>query len=193
MHNSSAVALHPVPPAFDFARELSLLMPDLHRRARFVTGSAAAADDLVQDTVERALRFRETFVIGSNLRAWAMRILANTFISTRRRQTVERRVLEQAAHDPNGWANTGPSCIKLGLTRTVLRELDRLPPRIGAALRLVDLEESSYREAAEELDVPVGTIMSRLHRGRTRLAAALSQGNAMAVDREGIQPASSAA
>lgn len=174
MHNSSVAVLPPALPAFDFERELALLLPDLHRRARFVTGSSAAADDLVQDTVERALRFRDSFATGSNLRAWAMRILSNTFISSRRRQGVERRVLEQAAHDPNGWANSGASCIKLGLTRSVVRELERLPPRLSAALRLVDLEEASYREAAEELDVPVGTIMSRLHRGRSRLAIALS-------------------
>jgi len=173
MHTTSAPVAAPALPSFDFERELALLLPDLRRRARFIAGSAAAADDLVQDTIERALRFRDSFAHGSNLRAWTMRILSNTFISTRRRSGVERRVLEKVAHDPNGWANAGPTSIKLGLTRAVLRELDRLPPRIGATLRLVDLEDSSYREAADELSVPVGTVMSRLHRGRTRLAAAL--------------------
>ncbi len=133
-------------------------------------------------------------MIGSNLRAWAMRILANTFISTRRRQTVERRVLEQAAHDPNGWANTGPSCIKLGLTRTVLREAST-----GCHRALVQHSASwtsKSRAIARQQKSSMcrwGPSRSRLHRGRTRLAAALSQGNAMAVDSEGIQPASSAA
>jgi RNA polymerase sigma-70 factor (ECF subfamily) len=160
-------------PALDFEGALTRLLPDLRRRARFLTGSGAATEDLIQDTMERALRFRNTFVQGSNLRAWLMRILSNTFISSRRRQTIERRVLEEAAHDPNGWTNLGPSAMKLGLTRALERELDRLPPRIGMTLRLVDLEEASYREAALALDVPVGTVMSRLHRGRTRLAEAL--------------------
>lgn len=172
MHTTNA----PADPStdFDFERELARLLPDLRRRARFVAGSTTLADDLVQDTIERALRFRDSFVRGSNLRAWTMRILANTFISTRRRQTVERRVLEQAAHDPNGWANTAPTSLKLGLTRALSSKLDLLPPRIGATLRLVDLEEASYREAADQLNVPVGTVMSRLHRGRSRLAAALA-------------------
>ncbi len=160
-------------PKVDFSKNLALLLPDLRRRARFLTGQSAAAEDLVQDTLERALRFQDSFVQGSNLRAWMMRILSNTFISTRRRQGIERRVLERTAEDPNGWTNIGPSTIKVGLTRSLQRELDRLPPRIGLTLRLVDLEEASYREAAEVLDVPVGTVMSRLHRGRARLAESL--------------------
>lgn len=158
----------------DFDGALARLLPDLRRRARFLTGSGSATEDLVQDTLERALRFRNSFVAGSNLRAWLMRILSNTFISNRRRQTIERRVLEEAAHDPNGWTNLAPTAMKLGLTRSLERELDRLPSRIGLTLRLVDLEEASYREAAQALDVPVGTVMSRLHRGRARLAQALS-------------------
>jgi len=157
----------------DFGRELALLLPDLRRRARYLTSHSGAAEDLVQDALERALRFQKSFVPGSNLRAWMMRILSNTFISTRRRRTIERRVLEQATHDPNGWMNGEPCNIRPGLTRSLERELSRLPPRIGATLRLVDLWDASYRDAAEILDVPVGTVMSRLHRGRTRLADAL--------------------
>jgi RNA polymerase sigma-70 factor, ECF subfamily len=157
----------------DFDTELALLLPDLRRRARHLTASSATAEDLVQDTLERALRFRRSFVPGSNLRAWMMRILSNTFISTRRRRTIERRVLEQAALDPNGWSSGEPTVQRPALTRSLERELDRLPPRIGVTLRLVDLGDASYRDAADILDVPVGTIMSRLHRGRARLAEAL--------------------
>jgi RNA polymerase sigma-70 factor, ECF subfamily len=157
----------------DFDTELALLLPDLRRRARHLAGHSAGAEDLVQDTLERALRFRCSFVPGSNLRAWMMRILSNTFISTRRRRTIECRVLEHAAHDPNGWSSGEPSVQRPALTRSLERELDRLPPRIGVTLRLVDLGDASYRDAAEILDVPVGTIMSRLHRGRARLAEAL--------------------
>jgi len=157
----------------DFDTELARLLPDLRRRARRLTESSATAEDLVQDTLERALRFRRSFVLGSNLRAWMMRILSNTFISTRRRRTIERRVLEQAAHDPNGWTSGEPSVQRPALMPSLELALDHLPPRIGVTLRLVDLGDASYRDAAEILDVPVGTIMSRLHRGRARLALAL--------------------
>jgi len=174
MHTLQPTQAPLVTPTLDFEGAVTRLLPDLRRRARYLTGDGSATEDLVQDTLERALRFQGTFVQGSNLRAWLMRILSNTFISSRRRQTIERRVLEEAAHDPNGWTNLAPSAMKLGLTRSLERELDRLPPRIGLTLRLVDLEEASYREAALVQGVPVGTVMSRLHRGRARLAEALS-------------------
>jgi len=175
MHTPPSIAAQRSAPPAAFDKELIAVLPYLRRRARFLTGDSIRAEDLVQDTLERALRFRASFVPGSNLRAWAMRILSNTFISGGRRQSIERRVLELAAHDPNGWTRGTPSALKLGLTRALERELERLPARIGATLRLVDLEESSYREAADELQVPVGTIMSRLHRGRSRLAAVLRE------------------
>lgn len=153
-----------------FEASLCALLPDLSRRARQLTRSQAAADDLVQDTVERALRFEHTFAEGSHLRAWMMRILSNTFISTQRRRNVEYKVLARSAEDPNGWTRREANALLPPLTRAASDAVRELPPRLRDALVIVDLDDGSYKDAALELDVPLGTIMSRLHRGRARLA-----------------------
>ncbi len=158
-----------------FETALCTLLPELRRKARFLTGNSVAADDLVQDTVERALRFRDTFREGSSLRAWALRILSNCFVSQKRRTQIERRVLERNAHDPNGFVSCEPLVQKPGLSPPVTRALTRLPQRLRKAVTLVDLQDSSYRDAASAMDVPVGTVMSRLHRGRARLAGELAE------------------
>lgn len=158
-----------------FELGLAGLLPDLRRRARGLLRNAERAEDLVQDTVERALRFRDSFRSGSYLRAWVMRILHNVFISQRRRVTTERRILEGAGVDPNGWARHEPALLLPGLSPRVTEAMLSLPERLREVVRLVDLEEHSYREAAEEQNVPVGTVMSRLHRGRARLAEALGE------------------
>lgn len=159
--------------ADEFAESLAKLVPELRRRALQLTRDGHRADDLVQDALERALKFRSTFRGGSNLRAWAMRILSNVFVSERRRAGIERRVLDGARHDPNNWAGREATQLTPGLSPPVRRELACLPQRLGKVVELVDLQEHSYREAAQVLNVPVGTIMSRLHRGRGRLARQL--------------------
>ncbi len=158
-----------------FELGLAGLLPDLRRRARGLLRNAERAEDLVQDTVERALRFRDSFRSGSYLRAWVMRILHNVFISQRRRVTTERRILEGAGVDPNGWARHEPALLLPGLSPRVQQAMLSLPERLREVVRLVDLEEHSYREAAEQQNVPVGTVMSRLHRGRARLAETLRE------------------
>lgn len=152
---------------------LAVHLPDLYRRARQLTGDATRSDDLVQDTVERALRFRHTFREGGHLRAWLMRIMQNVFISSRRRIATERRIVEGARVDPNGWASLRPIQLSPGLSPPVCRALESMPEHLRSVVQLVDLEEHSYKDAAQAAEVPVGTIMSRLHRGRARLAAEL--------------------
>lgn len=158
---------------FDVERGVGALLPELRRRARQLTGDTSRADDLVQDTVERALRFQDTFREGGHLRAWLFRIMKNVFISSRRRLTTERRIVEGARVDPNGWANLDSSELLPGLSPPVARALRAMPDHLRSVLELVDLGEHSYKDAAEVENVPVGTIMSRLHRGRARLAAEL--------------------
>lgn len=157
----------------DVERGVGALLPELRRRARQLTGDASRADDLVQDTVERALRFQATFREGGHLRAWLFRIMRNVFISSRRRLSTERRIVEGARVDPNGWANLSSVEQKPGLSPKVARALQDMPEHLRSVLELVDLGEHSYKDAAEVENVPVGTIMSRLHRGRARLAADL--------------------
>lgn len=158
-----------------FDAGIAQLLPDLRRRARGLARSVERAEDLVQDTIERALRFRESFRSGSQLRAWLMRILHNVFVSQHRRVVTERRILEGARVDPNGWARDRPALLLPGLSPNVAAAMESLPEHLRQVVRLVDLEERSYKDAAELAQVPVGTVMSRLHRGRARLAAALAE------------------
>ncbi len=161
--------------AFDkksFSQGLVRLTPELRGRALRLSGNPATADDLVQDTVERALRFREQYQLGTNLRAWVYQILFSVFITRYRRTRREKNALRQLTLDPNAWTQPGRDAgpIAFGLTPTTRSKLDAMPKAFRAVVEMVDLEERSYREAADRLGVPVGTVMSRLHRGRKMLA-----------------------
>jgi RNA polymerase sigma-70 factor, ECF subfamily len=158
---------------------LARLVPDLRGRAMRLTKNAAQADDLVQDSVERALRFSLQYQEGTNLRAWAQQILFSLFITRCRRQRREGRALRVLATDPCAW--TKPESfpradVTTRLTRGMEQAISSLPSGFRCVLFLVDLEERSYREAAAELGLPLGTVMSRLHRGRKMLAARLEEG-----------------
>ena len=158
------------------AAELIKLLPDLRGRALRLVGDAARADDLVQDTFERALRFADQYSAGTNLRAWASQVLFSVFVTRYRRLRRERNALRLLAHDPCAWTNPEPMTAdgRLGLSVSTRTKLDALPNNFREVVVLVDLEDHSYREAAETLGVPVGTVMSRLHRGRKLLAAELA-------------------
>jgi len=160
-----------------FDQSLVRVLPELRGRALRLTGNAATADDLVQDTVERALRFRKQYELGTNLRAWAYQILFSVFVTRYRRCRREKNALRDLTTDPNAWTkpahNPAPSAF--GLTRVTRKKLDAMPVTFRSVIELVDLEERSYREAAERLGVPVGTVMSRLHRGRKLLAAEMRE------------------
>jgi RNA polymerase sigma-70 factor, ECF subfamily len=159
-----------------FAAELIKLLPDLRGRALRLVGDAARADDLVQDTFERALRFAEQYSAGTNLRAWANQVLFSVFVTRYRRLRRERNALRLLAHDPCAWTNPEPMTAdgRLSLSVSTRTKLDSLPNSFREVVVLVDLQDHSYREAAETLGVPVGTVMSRLHRGRKLLAAELA-------------------
>jgi RNA polymerase sigma-70 factor (ECF subfamily) len=166
--------------AFDaktFDQSLVRILPELRGRALRLTGNAATADDLVQDTVERALRFRAQYELGTNLRAWAYQILFSVFVTRYRRSRREKNALRDLTTDPNAWTKPAPKAepSAFGLTRVTRKKLDAMPVAFRSVIELVDLEERSYREAAECLGVPVGTVMSRLHRGRKLLAAELRE------------------
>ncbi len=161
------------------ARELHTalvaLVPELRARAIRLCGDRAGADDVVQDAVERALRFADQYERGTNLRAWAFQILFSVFVTRWRRRRRERNALESLARDPCAWTVqkgfTAPDAGPGSLTPSTRRKLDSLPEGFRAVVVMVDLEQRSYRDAARELGVPVGTVMSRLHRGRKLLAA----------------------
>lgn len=174
-----------------FRAGLVELVPELRGRAQRLCGERATSDDLVQDTVERALKFAAQYERGTNLRAWAYQILFSVFVTRYRRVRRERNALKCLASDPCAW--TVPAAFKspeatAPLMRATQAKIDALPDGFRAVLVLVDLDELTYREAASELGVPVGTVMSRLHRGR-RLLAVEMRGVGAAVADEALEAA----
>jgi RNA polymerase sigma-70 factor (ECF subfamily) len=150
------------------------LWPELRARALRLSRDVAAADDLAQEAIERALRFESQYERGTNLRAWALQILFSVFVTRWRRRRRERHALEHLASDPCAWtipASFGaPDAGRGALLRSTRRQLAELPEGFRDVVVLVDLERWTYRDAARELGVPVGTVMSRLHRARKALA-----------------------
>jgi RNA polymerase sigma-70 factor (ECF subfamily) len=150
-----------------FKAELIALLPKLRGHAMALTGSSAAADDLVQETVMRAWRFREGFQDGSNMAAWVGRILRNTFYTVavaqkRTVQDVDGRYAAQLVSKPEQeWR------VKYGRFQAALLTL---PAEAREALVLVVGEGHSYEEAAAIAGCPVGTMKSRVNRARERLA-----------------------
>jgi RNA polymerase sigma-70 factor, ECF subfamily len=159
-----------------FERGLVSLVPELRGRACRLSGDPTTAEDIVQDTVERALRFAKQYERGTNLRAWVYQILFSVFITRYRRSRRDKNAMRALASDPCAWTIperfASPEAA-VSLTATTQAKLAALPDSFRAVLELVDLDDLTYREAASELGVPVGTVMSRLHRGRKMLAAEL--------------------
>jgi RNA polymerase sigma-70 factor (ECF subfamily) len=157
-----------------FATELIALLPRLRRFARSLTGSADRADDLVQAACERALRAADRFEPGTRLDAWLFRIIRNLWIDGLRAhgQDPSRHLPIEAAETV---ANAdGPARIEASLTLAKVRAgIAELPEQHREVIVLVCIEGLSYRDAAEVLDVPIGTVMSRLARARAKLAEML--------------------
>jgi RNA polymerase sigma-70 factor, ECF subfamily len=160
----------------ELCRGLVEMTPELFGRALRLARSPATAEDLVQDTVERAIRFASNYQPGTNLRAWVVQILFSVFITRCRRLRRERNALDVLATDPCAWTIPDGRSEMLALSPGVTRALDTLPHGFRDAVVLVDVQEMSYKDAAAQLGVPVGTVMSRLHRGRRLLAEALRAG-----------------
>jgi len=173
---TSRPALNPRDPV-SLRAGLVTLVPELRGRALRFSGNPAMADDMVQDTIERALRFASQYELGTNLRAWVFQILFSVCITRYRRQRRERNALRVLSTDPCAWtvppANGSPER-EAKLMPSTKEKLDALPDGFRSVIVLVDLEDRSYREAAVELGLPLGTVMSRLHRGRKLLAAQLA-------------------
>lgn len=177
---TSAFAPTPASRA-ELRRGLVAFGPELAGRALRLTRSEAAAADLVQDTLERAMRFEDHYRPGTNLRAYLHQILFSVFVTGCRRRRRERAALERLGGDPNAWTTPAPVGAPGALGKGARLELDKLPAGFRQVVELVDLDERSYKDAASTLGVPVGTVMSRLHRARKLLAQGLSS------ERDGLE------
>lgn len=168
----------------EFEREAIQHLGALLAVATRMTRNPTEAEDLVQDTLVKAMRAREQFESGTNMRAWLMRILTNTFINRYRRGGLEKAVLEGPDADPlaDGWVSASTmssmrdpesAALRPVLEREIRMALDELPEEFRLAVVLADVEELSYREIADIMGCPIGTVMSRLHRGRRLLKTRL--------------------
>jgi RNA polymerase sigma-70 factor (ECF subfamily) len=152
-----------------FQREIIDLLPRLRRLARSLCGDAADADDLVQTGVERALSRRDQWQPGSRLDWWIMRIMRNAFIDEVRRKG---RVALSGGEDLDHVVDSSIASADLKIDAMALSQaMGRLPADQRLAVALVLVEGLSYAEAAEVLEIPAGTLTSRLVRGRQALLA----------------------
>lgn len=162
------------------------LASQLYGAAMRLTRNPSDAEDLVQETFLKAYRAYDSFEAGTNLKAWLYRILTNTFINNYRRDT--RRPQETDLGDledvylfrrmnrdtSTGQSSSAEEQLLEGLVESDIKEaIEALPESFRMVVLLADLEGFSYKEIAEILDIPIGTVMSRLHRGRKALQRAL--------------------
>jgi RNA polymerase sigma-70 factor (ECF subfamily) len=166
-----------------FDRDVIPLIDQLYRAAMRMTGNRADAEDLVQDTMLRAHRGFGSFTDGTNITAWMHRILTNTFINGHRMR--QRRPSEWLTDQPSDWRVATNHPVPAGLRSADVEALEALPDdRIVEALQQLplpsrmavyyaDVEGLQYSEIAQIMGTPVGTVMSRLHRGRRKLRISL--------------------
>ena len=162
-----------------FEAEVMPMLPSMYTAALRLTRNPTDAEDLVQETFLRAYRGFAGFEPGTNLRAWLYRILMNTFINAYRKKQREPQTISddevedwylyskmvEGGAEPSAEANV----IDAIPDEDVQEALQSLPEQFRTAVLLADVEGFSYKEIAEIMDVPIGTVMSRLHRGRKAL------------------------
>lgn len=191
----------------EFQAEVLHHLDALYAVAYRLTRNETDAEDLVQDTVFKAMRGREQFSVGTNLKAWLFKILTNTFINKCRRGGLEREIVTGPESDAlsDRWVSAATmrqmsdpesNTLRLSVEREIIKALDELPEEYRVAVMLSDVEDFSYREIAEVVGCPIGTVMSRLHRGRRMLQRKLyDQAVSLGIvaEQQAPQPSESAA
>ena len=161
-----------VEPISDIREDIAALLPKLRRFALAMAGSPHEADDLVQSAIERALSRTDQWRAGTRLDSWMYKIVQNLWIDQARRDRRRPSADLNEAADIAGEDGRETSERRLMLL-AARKAFDGLAPELRAAASLVILNGMSYRDAAETLNVPIGTIMSRVSRSRRSLAVAL--------------------
>ena len=162
------------------------LLPSLYNLAFWLSRNAADAEDLVQETFLKALRGFESFEPGGNFKAWIFRILRNTYLTSRSGLAVNRTVaLEDElnetgesgpAQDPEGVIDRQTpetNLLQMADRAALQAAMETLPPPLLEVMLLCDVEEMKYKEIAATLEIPIGTVMSRISRARLALRTAL--------------------
>ena len=167
-----------------FEEDALALSDQVYRVARHLVGSREEAEDLMQETYARAFRSWRSFQPGTNLRAWLLRILTNLNIDRGRRQqrTPDMQPLEAGDYylvdklEENGGPISEEERVDQRLSQdTIVVALSQVPHDFRDVIVLVDIGDFSYQDAAQILDIPIGTVMSRLHRGRRILKTKLAE------------------
>jgi RNA polymerase sigma-70 factor, ECF subfamily len=170
-----------------FEEQALPLLSSLYNIAFWLTRSSADAEDLVQETMLKALRGFSSFETGTNFKAWIFRILRNTYLTSRSGLAARRTVaLEDELHETG---ESGPArypeaaidhqtpeitLIQMGDRVALQAAMENLPARLLEVILLCDVEEMKYREIATILNIPIGTVMSRIARGRASIRRALT-------------------
>jgi RNA polymerase sigma-70 factor (ECF subfamily) len=166
-----------------FEEEVLQLADQVYRVARRLVSSREEAEDLVQETYARAFRSWRSYTPGTNLRAWLFRILTNLNIDRGRREqrAPATEPLEEGDYflynrlEEDGGAGDEERVVERLSQDGIVRALSAVPHDFRDVIVLVDIGDFSYQEAAQILDIPVGTVMSRLHRGRRVLKSELAE------------------
>jgi RNA polymerase sigma-70 factor, ECF subfamily len=155
------------------------LLPSLYNIASWLSRNPVDAEDLVQETFLKALRGFSSFEPGSNFKAWIFRILRNTYLTSRTGLAAMRTVaLEDELDDRNAslypeaaidWETPERNLIRMSDSAALHAAMEKLPPPLLEVILLCDVEEMKYREIATVLEIPIGTVMSRIARARTAL------------------------
>lgn len=172
----------PGPQAIDFEDLVAPLLSGLYNFAYWLARNPADAEDLVQETLLKALRGFSSFEPGTNFKAWILRILRNTFLTSQTGLAARRTVaLEEelctmaetgAEHYPKAaieWETPESNLLKLSDRAALQDAMEKLPVPLLEVILLCDVEEMKYREIATALEVPIGTVMSRVARARIAL------------------------
>jgi RNA polymerase sigma-70 factor, ECF subfamily len=180
----------PRPSAFE---DLALpLLPALYNVARWLSQNAVDAEDLVQETFLKALRGFDSFEQGSNFKAWIFRILRNTYLTSRsglaalRTVSLEEELQERSEFGPDIYPEGAIdrltpeiNLMRLADRAAIQNAMEKLPPLLLEVVLLCDVEEMKYKEIAAILDIPIGTVMSRIARARAHLRRSLEPDTTM--------------